>query len=71
MVHLAASSESITINRSHNGFPDECDVVPPVQEVFLVIALEVSVLHLLDISSSSEGLVITVGIASRFVKSGK
>ena len=68
-VHLTASSESITINSSHYGFPDERDVVPPVQEVLLVIALEVSVLHLLDISSSSERLETTVGcIASRFVK---
>ena len=57
-IHLAAASESVAIDRSQDGLPDQRDIVPPVQEVLFIITLEVSVLHLLDVCPRSKSLPI-------------
>ena len=57
-IHLAAASESVAIDRSQDGLPDQRDIVPPVQEVLFIVALEVPVLHLLDVCPRSKSLPI-------------
>ena len=54
--HLTASAKRVPVHRRDDGLPDQGDVAPPLQEVLFVIALEVSVLHLLDVGAGSEGL---------------
>ena len=55
--HLTASAQCVPVHCRDDGLPDQGDVAPPAQEVLFVIVLEFSVLHLLDISASSKGLI--------------
>ena len=57
--HLAASAQGVPVDSRYDGFPHESDIAPPFQEVLFVVTLEVPILHLLDISTSSEGLTVS------------
>ena len=57
--YLTTPAQGVTVDGRQDGLPDERDVVPPVQEVLFIVALEVPVLHLLDVCSGSKCLTNT------------